>query len=335
MGIMDKFSVSIIVPVYNTDYYLAACIQSVLAQTIESWELLLIDDGSTDGSGAICDEYASKDYRIKVIHKNNEGVSMARNAGLAAASGEYIGFVDSDDTIKPEMYERMYHAAKANNAEIVMCDAVTVFSDSCEEPDTIKHLPGSCILNRSDFTPQLLKELAGSSWRCIYSRALIQRHSSQFPVALKFSEDRVFNIYNMGYANRLVYIKEPFYNRLLWDGSAVNRFHADYFEAVKKAAAAIEEAIKVAWNDNYNYQDAYKEQFIGGAISAICNYYYKTSTLSRKERREAVKNLCDDLELRQAIEYSSEKSDRGGWILKRRVLLLRLYARAANMKHGR
>ena len=113
---------SIIIPIYNVEKYLRATLDTVLAQTLTDFELILVDDGSTDLSGKICDEYAGKDDRIVVIHKENEGVSEARNVGVKTAKGEYIGFVDSDDIIEPCMYELMIRASKEYNCEIIQCE---------------------------------------------------------------------------------------------------------------------------------------------------------------------------------------------------------------------
>lgn len=113
--------ISIIVPVYNVEKYLRRCIDSILAQTFTEFELILVDDGSPDGCPAICDEYAVQDDRIRVIHQTNSGVSVARNAGLDVVRGEWIGFVDSDDWIEPNMYEYLYSVAKKTNADAVVC----------------------------------------------------------------------------------------------------------------------------------------------------------------------------------------------------------------------
>lgn len=113
--------ISIIVPVYKVEPYLCKCIDSILAQTLADFELILIDDGSPDECGTICDAYAARDYRIVVIHQKNAGVSAARNAGLEVARGAYIGFVDSDDWIEPEMYETMLRTAKETQADVVVC----------------------------------------------------------------------------------------------------------------------------------------------------------------------------------------------------------------------
>ena len=114
--------ISVIVPIYNVEQYLRPCIDSILNQTFTDFELILVDDGSTDKSGEICDIYEKKDPRIRVIHKKNAGVSEARNTGVAAAKGEYIGFVDSDDVIEPCMYDLMINAAEKHDCDIIQCE---------------------------------------------------------------------------------------------------------------------------------------------------------------------------------------------------------------------
>src|ERR1035437_5330472 len=120
---MNSFPpISIIVPIYNIERYLSKCIDSILVQTFINFELILVNDGSTDNCGKIINEYAQKDSRIVVIHKKNGGVSSARNAGLDLAQGEYIGWVDADDYIATDMYETLYHLAIDYNADISECN---------------------------------------------------------------------------------------------------------------------------------------------------------------------------------------------------------------------
>lgn len=133
--------ISIIVPVYNTEKYLDKCIQSVLAQTYTNWELLLIDDGSTDSSGAICDKYAAEDNRIRVFHKENGGVSSARNLGLDNAQGEWISFVDADDWIENSMLHDAYQKAMDENAEIIFTDIKYHYLD-IKKIQYTKHIDG-------------------------------------------------------------------------------------------------------------------------------------------------------------------------------------------------
>lgn len=155
--------VSILIPVYNEEVYLPRCLDSIVGQTLQSWELLLVDDGSTDRSGSICDSYAARDSRIRVIHQENAGISAARNAGLAVAAGKYIGFVDSDDWIAPEMFQRLLTIAGETDCPLVMCDARTVYADDRSEPDTITQLKSSCVLNSGDMSPELLLESISST----------------------------------------------------------------------------------------------------------------------------------------------------------------------------
>jgi glycosyltransferase involved in cell wall biosynthesis len=118
---MDKTAVSVIVPVYRSEAYLGSCIDSILRQTLSRLEVILVDDGSPDGCGAICDRYAARDSRVKVIHQPNGGVAKARNAGLDAATGDWIAWVDSDDFIEPDMFQRMLEAAVESRADVCVC----------------------------------------------------------------------------------------------------------------------------------------------------------------------------------------------------------------------
>lgn len=331
--------VSIIVPIYNAEEELRKSVDSILAQTEKDIEIILVDDGSKDQSLKICAQYAQKDSRIHVIHQENAGVSAARNRGIMVAAGEYIGFVDSDDWIEPDMYEALLAEARRTEADVVMCDATTVYSDGKTQADTITQLSGNTILTKSDFKPSLLLEMAGSAWRCIYKNKQNNKsglHASylEFPLGVKFSEDRIFNLYAFGTANRVSYLKQSYYNRYINVKSAVHRFHMDYFEACKIAAVNIEKAICEVWDNDTELQKAYLGQFIGGAFSAVCNYYYKTSTLSNNEKKEMVKKLCEDLQLRTAIEsYGVNRKNK--WILERRYSILEIYARLANWKYRR
>ena len=123
---------SVIVPVYNTEQYLRECIDSILAQTFTDFELILVDDGSTDGSGAICDEYASKDKRIRVIHQKNGGVTRARKAAMRIAAGNWISFIDSDDWVSPTMFDSMLVKMSTSKAQIVICDPILEFSNKSQ-----------------------------------------------------------------------------------------------------------------------------------------------------------------------------------------------------------
>ena len=131
--------ISIIIPIYNSAALLPRCLDSILAQTYRDFTLILVNDGSTDGSGKICDGYAEKDERIRVIHKENGGVSSARNAGLDAADGEYITFIDSDDAIPPGYLETLYMAASGSGADVAICDVLFLSGDNARRRISCDH----------------------------------------------------------------------------------------------------------------------------------------------------------------------------------------------------
>lgn len=323
--------VSVIVPVYNGERYLDKCIASVLRQTHTDLELILIDDGSFDESGVICDRWAKKDGRVKVIHQENQGVSAARNAGLAIAGGDYIGFVDADDEIAPETYETALN--QIGNHDIVMWDAVTVWGDGRTEPDTISLLETDRTLKKEDWTPELLGQMAGSAWRCLYRAECIS--GILFPQGIKFSEDRIFNIYAMGRCGSLRYVKTPLYYRLMNAQSAVHRYHEDYFEACKLAHQAMLQALRQEWNGEESYVQAYNRQLISGAMCAIYNYFYRSSPLSNAQKREKVRALCKNAYLQQVLGETENLGLRGKLLKHKAVAALCILARLANKKHGR
>ena len=323
--------VSIIVPVYNGERYLEKCIASILGQTHADLELILIDDGSRDNSGAICDRWAEKDARVQVIHQENQGVSAARNAGLKIATGDYIGFVDADDEIAPETYETVLN--QIEDHDIAMWDAVTVWGDGRTEPDTISLLEKDCTITRPDWTPELLALMAGATWRCLYRAECVA--DIRFPQGIKFSEDRLFNLYAMGRCNSLRYLKMPLYYRLMHGESAVHRYHEDYFEACKLAHQAMMQALTQEWNGERGYVQVYNRQLISGAVCAIYNYFYKTSPLTNAQKRRKVRALCRDAYLQGVLRETENCGLRGKLLQYKAMPALCLLARWANKKHGR
>jgi glycosyltransferase involved in cell wall biosynthesis len=126
--------ISVIIPCYNSEKYLRECVESVLRQTYADLEIILVEDGSTDATSAICDEYASRDLRVTVLHKKNGGLSDARNAGIRLSKGEYIGFVDSDDWVEPDMFEALYNGLTLNDCDMSVCGFNEVFANKIISP---------------------------------------------------------------------------------------------------------------------------------------------------------------------------------------------------------
>lgn len=284
--------VSIIVPAYNCEAHLGKCVDSIRNQTHRDLELILVDDGSTDGTAALCDTLAAQDSRIRVIHQPNGGVSAARNAGLAAATGHWIGFVDADDWIAPETYA----TALSAGGDMVMWDAVTVFPDGSTEADTIDLLPENRLLSREDWSPELLKLLAGAVWRCLYRRERIA--DLRFPLGIKLSEDRLFNLAAMGRAKTLQYLKTPLYFRAILPGSAVHRYHGDKFEKNLLALKCAEEVIEKHWDNTY--LGVYTKMFaVSGALDAIYEVCHRE--FPGRSRRKAIRAIVNHETVRSAL----------------------------------
>ncbi len=199
-NISDRPQVSVIVPVYNVEKFLQRCLDSISNQDFNNFECICIDDGSTDGSGKILDEYAKKDSRFIVIHKKNGGVSAARNEGLNCAKGEYVSFVDSDDWIERETYSKAYAVAKKNNLDIVRW---TFQRKNARRPD----------LKEGFFSIEKnCKYFSASCWDKLIRTDLIKRNRIKFPVGFRLSEDRLFCFKCFLCSKRSYFINEPFYH---------------------------------------------------------------------------------------------------------------------------
>lgn len=234
--------ISLIVPVYNVESYLERCIDSLINQTIKEIEILLIDDGSTDNSGHICDDYAKIDKRIRVIHKKNGGLSDARNRGLEIASGDYIGFVDSDDYVHRDMFQVMYETMFQEN-----CDIVEVGYKEFYEKDTVQVDITKKSLNVYDKNSAVIRTILDIKcrnyvWNKLYKKQLWK--DIEFPVG-KVYED-IFTTHKViSKSNKLVKLDANFYYYYQREGSIVNskfnlKHHIDHYDAVKDMILFIE-----------------------------------------------------------------------------------------------
>lgn len=196
--------ISIIVPVYNTSRYIDDCIKSILSQDFKEFELLLIDDGSKDNSGNICDEYARRDCRVHVFHQSNQGVGVARNVGLENARGEWIAFADADDLMLPNSLSVMYSAAIENKADIVMASTKVLI----EGEDKIS--PLYTYTNR--ISKDVLQDIGHPAlWGYLYKASIISENHIRFVVGLAYSEDKVFNLKFATYCKSMASIPHQVY----------------------------------------------------------------------------------------------------------------------------
>ncbi len=275
----NDIDVSVIVPVYNAEKYIRKCIESVLQQTLSSWELILVDDGSKDNSLEICQEYAQKYRGIVAIHQENGGSSVARNFGLRKATGRYIAFIDADDWIHTRMLEVLVEKAEQTNADIVICNYFNCYED------------GKCILqpksgfgewvieakeDRNIFQRKYLckgvKEYrpylkVGSPWGKLYSNHLIKENNLTFPEGLARTEDGIFNLYAVEYANKIVYLDEGYYYYRMLEDSISHKY---YPNIVRNTERDFEE-VKV-FASKYKKEDII---FNKGILIRIATWFYK------------------------------------------------------------
>lgn len=197
--------ISIIVPVYNVEKYLKSCLDSIVNQTYRDLEIILIDDGSTDSSGAICDEYAKNDFRIKVVHKENGGQSSARNTGLEIATGEFVGFVDSDDSIYLDMFSCLHSAIE--DVDVSICGHNIVCGDKIESICDNKE---DKILSYNELWEEVFGKLNNAVWNKLYRKEILR--DIRFNTNFSHGEDLLFNILYLERAKSGKIIDKALYN---------------------------------------------------------------------------------------------------------------------------
>lgn len=222
-------NVSVIVAIYNAEDYLARCLDCLLKQTLQNFEVILVDDGSKDASGKICDEYVKKDSRIRCCHKENGGVSSARQKGLDLACGEYVIHVDPDDWIEPTMLSKMYESAKTNNSDMVMCD---IFVERNHKSRYESQQP-TALDNKSVFI-DLLTRIHGSCWNKLVRRSLFEKFGICFPKNMVVWEDIYVNCMLCLKPISIGYIPEALYH---YDvgmnaNSLMNKFSQKKYESM-------------------------------------------------------------------------------------------------------
>lgn len=299
-------NVSVIVPIYNAEKKLKQCIESILIQTLKDIEIILVDDGSTDSSPEICDELSTRDGRIIVIHKDNEGVAKARNDGLKRACGDYIIFSDADDFVPGDAYEKLYRKAVQTDADIVI-------GDVCLVKDNTKR---SCHFYEKDFETndkQLIDKLImadfyrnycpmpyrgkaefgyGGPWNKLVKKELLDKNEIQFNSRLRgVYDDILYTAYILFAARKVTYISKPVYDYYIYGDSITHKYKKDMLE--------INREIFTAWND-FLKQDKNMEKFLPAYYANVLRrlsesldyyYYHEEQELKGKKLNKAILNM--------------------------------------------
>ncbi|NMM97692.1 glycosyltransferase [Bifidobacterium olomucense] len=245
--------VSVIVPVYNVERFLDRCMSSITCQTYRNMEIILIDDESTDGSLRVCDEWQRKDARVRVIHKSNGGVASARNAGLDAAAGEYIAFVDPDDIAEPHMMQTMLGLATSRNCQMVVCGNRNVRYAKGVYRETGRHaMTMPATTSHEQIRPHLFDMMRqyylNPVWNKLYERSFIERNHVRFDETFHVGEDQLFNLTLIVAADRMACIPDLLYRYVSRAYSLCNTLSRDRF---RNRRIAYEETLRLigGWDD--------------------------------------------------------------------------------------
>lgn len=298
--------ISVIVPVYQAEKYLPKCVESVKKQTFADWELLLIDDGSTDGSGEICDACAAEDDRIRVFHKKkNGGVSGARNLGLAEAKGESIVFLDVDDRLEFKMLEKLIGEKERTGADTAACAHLNLWPDGSKEPEPV--LPAG-VYDAEGIREGIVYPLLGDRlhqpvfngfiWRYLYSADILRQNHITFEGA--YLEDELFLMEYFCCARKLAVTEEPLYRYFHNPSSATHKYMADFLTVFRRHMARKESLAKKydltshrpQWRENSNW---------AGLLIAIGNEYASGNKLPPRKKQRRVESITELPEMAKAI----------------------------------
>lgn len=247
--------ISIIIPIYKAEKFIRKCLDSIVAQTYINWEAILVDDGSPDNCGIICDEYAAKDKRFKVIHKSNGGVSTARQAGLKRTTGDYIIHCDPDDWIDPKMLEELFQCAVKENAEMVICDFLR------EENNNTIYSSQNLInpISAKEAQKKIINgEIHGSCCNKLIKKSCIG-NIGFFPSSISLCEDELFNFKILNNDIRVAYLPKAFYHYRIHNNSIC---HTANPKVILSYKTAISECEKIVKREDFNNFYAKKKSLI-------------------------------------------------------------------------
>lgn len=293
--------VSIIVPVYNVEKYLHRCVESLRRQTLADLEIILVDDESPDRSPEMCDEYTLRDSRVRVVHKKNGGLGMACNSGLAAATGEYVAFCDSDDWVEPEMYAHMYAEAEQNGADMVFCGIrqvdqygniapmaqAPVLKKYSTRPD-IESVALDMIANNPSSKSE--RRIPMSAKIVLYKRKLIVDNNLRFESERRLiTEDLFFNLDCLMHAQTVVELPATYYNYFVNTASLSRTVRTDRFEKTK---IVYRELLQRHMFSSPEFGLRCRRLFIGYARVALCQI--GVADISFREKYRSIHAICCD-----------------------------------------
>lgn len=325
LGLIGKM-VSIIIPLYNAEQHLGYCLNSVISQTYQQIEVILVNDGSTDNSLSICQNYAELDKRVSVITIENGGVSHARNVGLEAAKGEYVQFVDSDDVIALTMTEKLVNRIETYDADIVICGMKIVGIDADFLRGTVTDVFSSrkigkeCVMRRKEFYkefPRLLFDTVLLEGPCnkIYKNQLLKQYNIRFPIDISLGEDFLFNLNYFERGTKFVFLSEELYYYIQLNVNSLTRVYRDdllnnkirLLEAYKEFMDRMD-----AWTTEGEIW--YANYCVGYFISVLNSLFVYESGLAEEEMKFRIEEIVNYELFRDNINKASWIAEQWDWI---------------------
>ncbi|MCY9692626.1 glycosyltransferase [Paenibacillus alginolyticus] len=302
-----NIKVSVIIPVYNAEKYLISCLDSLTSQTLEACEFIFINDGSKDQSGQIIEDYSKNDPRIKLIHQENKGVSMARNAGLQAAVGEFIGFVDADDYIETDMYATLYNAALEGNFDVVISN----FESEIEGHKVITRYPFPLqsilareYIEREILTYFLKSDQLNTACNKLYKRKVIHDNDLKFPEKVALGEDGLFNMQFFRHALSAMYIDYTGYHYREVAGSATrNILEKDYFKRALEVYTLEISDWSISYIDPMKIKQLRSIRLINSVMAYAYVYLKSSNELSFSQRLKYVSQMIANPHVREALPF--------------------------------
>ena len=314
--------VSVIIPIYNTDKYLCRCIDSVLNQDFADYEILLIDDGSTDNCGLICDEYKSKSEKIKVIHTVHGGVSSACNCGIEHSKGKYLMFCDSDDYVESEWISTLYYSIEDNHDDFVFC---AFYKEDMSKSSSVHLSDGNHRYSIDDYYLMYQKGFSAYRWIRIFRKDKVSA-VIRFDEEVSVGEDVLFNIEYLKTCKSFLYVDKPLYHWVNNGNDSLSRaYHAKYYDDIKMLYFPRESAIA-----NKDLQKFYNDYFYRfyACIDVVND---DQNTMSESEKKAYIKYILHDKEFCHALEHS-EKSKLKTLVRFKSYVLIKLYKKLQRIR---
>lgn len=285
--------ISVIVPVYNVQAYLEACVNSLLSQSYKNIEIILINDGSADNSGALCDQLAQKDDRIRAIHQKNQGVSATRNNGIRCANGEYLVFVDSDDTVDAQYVQVLFQEMAENNVDLAICGYCLYYPNMKKDVCTEKDIYVDNILRSESVIAQIYRgKLLNSPCNKIYKKQLISQY---FDSSLTMGEDLVFNLMYLKNVKTMKITSKVLYHYIIHANSAVTSFKPNRMDNVVRVNKHL-----LDFFDEMFGSSSQKEELVEQCVrevDAIYRHLFR-GTNTKEEKIELIAHWCAGEEYR-------------------------------------